>query len=65
MPLSNEEALNLLNMDDFQDEDDYDNDHTNNKDNSISICGLSFEKLKAKMTDITGDGKVNNTFCCC
>ncbi|XP_029034471.2 inactive peptidyl-prolyl cis-trans isomerase FKBP6 [Osmia bicornis bicornis] len=56
LPLSNEEALNLLNMDDFQDEEDYDNNRTT--ENSISICGLSFEKLKAKMTNVTKDGKV-------
>ncbi|OAD62431.1 Peptidyl-prolyl cis-trans isomerase FKBP6 [Eufriesea mexicana] len=56
LPLTNEEALNLLNMDDFQDEDDYNDD--NDTTNPVTICGISFEKLKTKMTDIFGNGKV-------
>ncbi|KAK1131776.1 hypothetical protein K0M31_015935 [Melipona bicolor] len=55
IPLTNEEALNLLNMDDFEDEDNCDDDNTNNQ---ITICGIGFEKLKTKMTDIYGDGKI-------
>ncbi|XP_033338043.2 inactive peptidyl-prolyl cis-trans isomerase shutdown [Megalopta genalis] len=55
--LTNEEALNLLNMDDFEDnENDDNNDCT--RDGSCSIFGISFEELKTKMTDILGDGKI-------
>ncbi|KOC63519.1 Peptidyl-prolyl cis-trans isomerase FKBP6 [Habropoda laboriosa] len=59
IPLTNEEALNLLNMNDFQDEDDTNNDNDDDKDKLITVCGISFEKLKTKMTDVLGDGKVN------
>nr|XP_012134979.1 PREDICTED: inactive peptidyl-prolyl cis-trans isomerase FKBP6 isoform X2 [Megachile rotundata] len=55
VPLSNEEALNFLNMDDFDDDDD-NPDLDNNS--SVAVCGISFEKLKSKMTDIIGNGKV-------
>ncbi|KZC09784.1 PREDICTED: inactive peptidyl-prolyl cis-trans isomerase shutdown [Dufourea novaeangliae] len=60
IPLTNEEALNLLNMDDFQDgDDDNDNDDDDTtKDNSVSLFGISFDKLKTKMTDILGNGKI-------
>ena len=55
VPLSNEEALNLLNMDDFEDEDD---DNDANKSETVTLCGLSFEKVKSKMTSVFGNGKV-------
>ncbi|XP_076766243.1 inactive peptidyl-prolyl cis-trans isomerase shutdown [Xylocopa sonorina] len=51
--LSNEEALNLLNMDDFQ--DDNDDDYNNGP---ATICAISFAALKTKMTDVSVDGKV-------
>ena len=43
-------------MDDFEDEDNCDDNSTNNQ---ITICGIGFEKLKTKMTDVCGDRKVN------
>ncbi|XP_076655778.1 inactive peptidyl-prolyl cis-trans isomerase shutdown [Halictus rubicundus] len=52
--LTNEEALNLLNMDDFEDEEN--NDSTG--DNPVTIFGVSFDELKTKMTDILGNGKI-------
>lgn len=61
LPLTNEEALNLLNMNDFEDEDDC-NDSNINK--QITVCGISFEQLKTNMTDIFGNGKVNFFFYC-
>ncbi|XP_071568552.1 inactive peptidyl-prolyl cis-trans isomerase FKBP6 [Temnothorax nylanderi] len=48
---SNEEMLNMLNMNDFEDEDE-DNEGT------VSLCGMSFSKLKAKMTPLIPDKKV-------
>lgn len=56
IPLTNDEVLDLLNMDDFQDEDTCDDDNINNR---ITVCGISFKKLKTKMTNLFGDGKVN------
>ncbi|XP_076239073.1 inactive peptidyl-prolyl cis-trans isomerase shutdown [Calliopsis andreniformis] len=53
--LTNEEALNLLNMDNFQDDDE---DDDNEGNNSVSICDINFEKLKSKMTSITENNKV-------
>lgn len=53
--LSNEEALNLLNMDDFQDDDDEDDTEG---ETFASVCGISFEKLKSKMTSVIENGKV-------
>lgn len=58
VPLTNEEALNLLNMDDFEDEDD---DNDANKPDTVTLCGISFEKVKSKMTSVFGNGKVNDT----
>ncbi|XP_033358600.1 inactive peptidyl-prolyl cis-trans isomerase FKBP6 isoform X1 [Bombus vosnesenskii] len=55
IPLTNDEVLDLLNMDDFQDEDTCDDDNINNR---ITVCGISFKKLKTKMTNLFGDGKV-------
>ncbi|XP_050446288.1 inactive peptidyl-prolyl cis-trans isomerase FKBP6 isoform X2 [Cataglyphis hispanica] len=50
---SNEEMLNMLNMNDFEDEDD-----TNDEKGFQSLCGVSFAKLKAKMTSLTTNQKV-------
>ncbi|XP_012527508.2 inactive peptidyl-prolyl cis-trans isomerase FKBP6 [Monomorium pharaonis] len=49
---SNEEMLNMLNM--------YDSDHEDNEDEkeTVALCGMSFSKLKLKMTDLTSDQKV-------
>lgn len=52
---SNEEMLNMLNMNDFEDEDDRDDEK-----GSVSLYGMSFAKLKAKMTSLTTDQKVNH-----
>ncbi|CAL7934498.1 unnamed protein product [Xylocopa violacea] len=54
LPLNNNEILTLLNMDDFQDDDD--DDDCNNS--PATICAISFDVLKTKMTDIFGSGKV-------
>ncbi|XP_076296106.1 inactive peptidyl-prolyl cis-trans isomerase shutdown [Lasioglossum baleicum] len=51
--LTNEEALNLLNMDDFENEE---NNETG--DNSCSVFGVSFDELKTKMTNVLEDGKI-------
>ncbi|EFN71505.1 FK506-binding protein 6 [Camponotus floridanus] len=50
---SNEEMLNMLNMNGFEDENDGDDEK-----GSVSLYGMSFEKLKAKMTSLTIDQKV-------
>lgn len=50
---SNEEMLNMLNMNDFDDEEE------DNENGAVSLCGMSFSKLKTKMTNLTTDGKVN------
>lgn len=63
--MTNDEALNLLNMDDFEDPENIDNDDDDNKNNLITVCGISFEKLKTKMTDVLGNGKVNYASWCC
>lgn len=52
---SNDEMLNMLNMNGFEDENDENGD---NEKGSISLYGMSFEKLKAKMTSLTTDQKV-------
>lgn len=52
---SNEEMLQMLNMNDF-DEDDIKEDDDNG---GVTLCGISFAKLKTKMTNVTPDGKVN------
>lgn len=51
---SNEEMLNMLNMNGFEDDDDRDDEK-----GTVSLCGMSFAKLKTKMTSITSDQKVN------
>lgn len=51
---SNEEMLNMLNMNGFEDEDDM-----NDEKESVSLYGVSFAKLKAKMTSLTTNQKVN------
>ncbi|KAL0113197.1 hypothetical protein PUN28_012408 [Cardiocondyla obscurior] len=53
---SNEEMLNMLNMNDFDDDEELDNMEENS--GGVTLCGLSFSKLKAKMTKLTADGKV-------
>ncbi|XP_029159255.1 inactive peptidyl-prolyl cis-trans isomerase FKBP6 [Nylanderia fulva] len=50
---SNEEMLNMLNMNGFEDDDNDDDEN-----GTVSLCGISFEKLKAKMTSITTNQKV-------
>lgn len=50
---SNEEMLNMLNMNDFEDEDE------DNEKGTLSLCGMSFSKLKTKMTSLTTNEKVN------
>lgn len=50
---SNDEMLDMLNMNDFDDEEDGDGKE------ALNICGISFEKLKIKMTALTTDEKVN------
>ena len=50
---SNEEMLNMLNMNGFEDDDDRDDEK-----GTVSLCGMSFAKLKTKMTSITSDQKV-------
>ncbi|XP_011695993.1 PREDICTED: inactive peptidyl-prolyl cis-trans isomerase FKBP6-like [Wasmannia auropunctata] len=49
---SNEEMLNMLNMNDFEDEDE------DNENGPVSLCGISFSKLKKQMTNLTADQKV-------
>lgn len=49
---SNEEMLNMLNMNDFEDENE-------DEKVAVTLCGMSFSKLKAKMTSLTADEKVN------
>lgn len=51
---SNEEMLNMLNMNGFEDDDDRDDENA-----TVSLCGMSFEKLKVRMTSLTTDQKVN------
>lgn len=46
-------------MDDFQDDDDEDDTEG---ETFASVCGISFEKLKSKMTSVIENGKVNVTF---
>ncbi|XP_012221039.1 inactive peptidyl-prolyl cis-trans isomerase FKBP6 [Linepithema humile] len=50
---SNDEMLDMLNMNDFEDEEDGDNEKE-----TVTIYGISFEKLKTKMKAITADKKV-------
>lgn len=49
---SNEEMLNMLNMNDFEDENE-------DEKVAVTLCGMSFSKLKTKMTSLTTDKKVN------
>ncbi|XP_014475449.1 PREDICTED: inactive peptidyl-prolyl cis-trans isomerase FKBP6 [Dinoponera quadriceps] len=48
---SNEEILNMLNMNDFENDEDKEQE-------AVLIYGISFDKLKTKMTNLTSDGKV-------
>lgn len=52
---SNEEMLNMLNMNDFEDDD-------NNENGVMSLCGMSFSKLKMRMTSLTTDEKVSQFY---
>lgn len=52
---SNEEMLNMLNMNDFEDDDE-------DEKVAVTLCGMSFSKLKTKMTSLTTDQKVNRIF---
>ena len=49
---SNEEMLNMLNMNDFEDEEE-------DEKETVSLCGISFSKLKIKMMNLIPNGKVN------
>lgn len=55
---SNEEILDMLNMNDFGDEDDEDKEKE-----TVSLCGMSFAKLRTKMTDLDKDQKVSQISC--
>ncbi|XP_078036537.1 inactive peptidyl-prolyl cis-trans isomerase shutdown [Augochlora pura] len=55
--LTNKEALNLLNMDGFED-DENDEDNDCMRSGAGTTFGISFKELKAKMTDLLGNGKV-------
>ncbi|EFN78601.1 FK506-binding protein 6 [Harpegnathos saltator] len=50
---SNAEMLDMLNMNDFEDNEDVDKDQE-----TLLIHGISFAKLKSKMTSLTSDEKV-------
>jgi len=43
---SNEEMLNMLNKNDFEDDDE-------DVKETVSLCGISFSKLKTKTTNLT------------
>lgn len=43
--------------------DFHDNDGDDETDNSVSLFNISFDELKPKMTDIYGNGKVNECLC--
>lgn len=51
--LTNEEALNLLNMDGFDDDE-----NNESSDNPSTIFGTSFAELKTKMTNLLEDGRI-------
>lgn len=53
--LTNDEVLNLLNMEEFRDDED---DKREEESATITAFGLNFEKMKLKMTDITRNYKV-------
>ncbi|XP_015185328.1 PREDICTED: inactive peptidyl-prolyl cis-trans isomerase FKBP6 [Polistes dominula] len=51
--LSNDEIVDMLNIDNFE------NEETNDYESAITnVIGISFAKLKSKMTPITEDGKI-------
>lgn len=50
---SNEEMLDMLNMNDFSD------DESDNQEENVLLHGISFAKLKKKMISLTADQKVN------
>lgn len=49
---TNEEMLEMLNMNEFEDEEEQ------SDSNDIVIWGISFDKIRTKMTPVTEDGKV-------
>ncbi|EZA62898.1 Peptidyl-prolyl cis-trans isomerase FKBP6 [Ooceraea biroi] len=51
---SNEEMLDMLNMNDFDDPEELNDDN----EKGLSLYSISFAKLKTKMTNLTPDGKV-------
>lgn len=51
--LSNEEVINMINMDEFKDEDEDVNEST-----TAMPCGIGFETMKTKMTPLLDNGKV-------
>lgn len=53
--LTNDEVLNLLNMEDFLDDDNVDDD---SKNVAMTVSMANFESLKRRMLDLTGDDKV-------
>lgn len=52
---SNEEMLNMLNMNGF----DIEEEDNGNENGTVTLCGMNFSKLKMKMENLTTDGKVN------
>lgn len=54
--LSNEELINMLNMDDFKTDETEDDE--NDEATGTMLCGISFATMKTKMIPITKDGKV-------
>lgn len=55
--LSNEELINMLNMDDFK----IDENEGSDEATGTMLCGISFATIKTKMIPVTKDGKV---YCC-
>ncbi|KAF7383084.1 hypothetical protein HZH68_014933 [Vespula germanica] len=54
--LSNEELINMLNLDDFKTDETEDDE--NDEATGTMLCGISFATMKTKMIPITKDGKV-------
>ncbi|KAK2586048.1 hypothetical protein KPH14_012045 [Odynerus spinipes] len=52
--LSNEEVLNMLNMDEFKDNED----EEVNEATAVMPCGISFATMKTKMSNLIEDGRV-------
>ena len=56
--MSNDEILKFLNMGNAEEEDNEENEVT---PEAVMPCDINFDKLRKKMTDILGNGKVNLT----